>query len=124
MTTKRYALYMATGFLFYLGALTSTLPAPWIATVIEHASTKMLFLRDPVGTAWSGSGQLYLRQHSGDPLDIGRLRWAASPAGILTGKLETDLVLGDATSSMHLVLSPATIAIRGLSLELPGRILA
>jgi hypothetical protein len=124
MTARRNALYIATGCLFYLGALIATLPATWMAYAIERISRQNFQLRNPAGTAWSGSGQLYVTQSSGHLLDIGLLRWNTLLSGIPAGRLGVDLVLGSATSAMHLELSPASVAIRGLSLELPGTFLS
>ena len=61
---------------------------------------------------------------SGDMLDLGMLRWNSSAFGTLTGKLAADLILGETATAVHLELSPASTAVRGLNLELPGQILA
>jgi len=124
MTARRATLYIALGCLTYLAALIVTLPAPWVSHVIESFSKQVLLLRDPIGTAWAGSGHLYARQRSGDLLDLGVLRWNTSLSATFAGKLGADLTLGDGTKAMHLDLSPASTTIRGLNLELPGRILA
>ncbi len=124
MTERRTALYIATACLAYAATLVATLPAPWISEAVGRLSKQALLLRGPDGSAWAGSGRLYLRQRSGGLLDLGMLRWNASLSGALAGKLVTDLSLGDVTKTAHLELSPGSTALRGVSLELPGEILA
>ena len=123
MNAGRIAVYVATGSLAYAAALIATVPAPWFAQVIERISKQTLLLRDPVGTAWSGSGHMFVRQRSGEMLDLGKLRWDSSLFEILAGKLVADLTLGESATAVRLELSPASTAVRGLNLELPGRIL-
>lgn len=124
MSARRTGLYIATGCLAYVAALIATIPAAWFSRVIEGISGQTLLLRDPVGTAWSGSGRLFVRQRSGDMLDLGALHWVSSLSGALTGKLAADISLGESATPVHLELSPASTTVRGLNLELPGQILA
>lgn len=124
MTARRATLYVAVGCLAYLAALIATFPASWVSRVIEGLSRQVLVLRDPSGTAWAGSGHLYARQRSGGLLDLGVLRWNTSLSATFAGKLGADLTLGGGAQTMHLDLSPASTTIRGLNLELPGKILA
>lgn len=112
------------GCLAYAAALMAMLPAAWMARFAESASGQMLVLRGPSGTAWSGTGHLYLRERPGTLLSIGPLRWNASLSGILTGRLTFDLSLGEAGAPVRVERSPGSTAIRGLNLELPGRILS
>ena len=123
MNAGRIAAYVATGSLAYAAALIATFPAPWFAHAIERISKQTLLLRDPVGTTWSGSGRLFVRQRSGEMLDLGMLRWDSSLFETLAGKLAADLTLGESTTAVRLELSPASTTVRGLNLELPGRIL-
>ncbi len=124
MTAQRTVWYVVFGCLVYAAALIAMLPAAWMAQFAGRASKQTLLLREPAGTAWSGSGRMYVRERAGTLLDIGALRWSTSLSGILTGKLAVDLVLGDSASIARIELSPASLAIRGLSLELPGRVLS
>ncbi len=124
MISRRTGLYIATGCLTYLAALIATFPAPWFSRVIEGISGQTLLLRDPAGTAWSGSGRLFVRQRSGDMLDLGALRWISSLSGVLAGKLAADLSFGESAPPVRLELSPGSTTVRGLNLELPGQILA
>jgi len=124
MMTRRTGLYIAAGCLTYVAALIATFPAPWFSQVIERISRQTLVLRDPAGTAWSGSGHLFVRERSGEVLDLGMLRWNSSLSGTLAGKLAADLTLGESASAVYLELSPTSTAVRGLNLELPGRILS
>lgn len=124
MKARPTRFHVAFGCLIYGVALVATFPVPWVSHVIERASTQMLVLRDPIGTAWAGSGRLYARQRSGDLLDLGTLRWSTAPSGILGGKVAADFGLGDTTKTMRLEWSPASMVVRGLSLELPGKVFA
>lgn len=124
MTGRRTALYIAIGCLAYAAALIATLPAPWISAAVGRLSTQALLLRDPEGGGWTGSGRLYLRRRSGELLDLGMLRWNASLSSTLAGKFVIDFSLGDANRTVHLELSPGSTALRGVSLDLPGEVLA
>ncbi len=121
MTTRAW-LYVATGCLIYLGALIATTPAPWVSRAVEHLSGRAFLLRDPVGTAWAGSGRLYAQQRTGELVELGLLRWNTLPSGIIAGKLATEVALGE--SAMKLELSPASATIRAMNVELPGRLLS
>lgn len=112
------------GCLAYAAGLIAMLPAAWMARFAEIASGQALVLRGPSGTAWFGTGHLYLRERPGTLLSIGALRWNASLSGILTGRLAFDVSLGEAGAPVRVERSPGSTAIRGLSLELPGRILS
>jgi len=123
MSPGRIAAYVVTGCLAYVVSLIATFPAPWIGHAIERVSGKALSLRDPAGTLWSGSGHLFGRHRSGEMLDLGMLRWSSSLFETLTGKLVTDLALGDSAKVVRLELSPASTALRELNLALPGQML-
>lgn len=124
MITRRGVGYIVVGCVAYAAALIAMLPASLMAQFAERASKQMIVLRGPTGTAWSGNGHLYVRERAGTLLSIGPLLWNASFSGILGGRLAFELSLGDAASAVRIELSPASAAIRGLSLELPGRILS
>jgi general secretion pathway protein N len=124
MRRGRIALYIAVGCLAYAVTLVATLPAPWLAQALGRHSNQLLLLRAPEGSAWTGSGRLYLRQRSGELLDLGMLRWDTSFAATLIGKFATDVSLGEAARSAHLELSRGSTVLRGVGLELPGSVLA
>ena len=124
MISRRNALALVFVCLVYSATLLATIPAPWVARAIERASNQGLLLRDPAGTAWAGSGILYARLRSGELLDLGRLRWSSSPSGIFAGHLAADLALGTEAKATRVELSLSGMNVRGLSLDLPGRILA
>jgi general secretion pathway protein N len=119
---------IALGFVFvclvYAASLLATIPAPWVSRAIERASSQGLVLRDPAGTAWAGSGILLARLYSGELLHLRRLRWNFSLSGIFSGRLAADIALGADTKATRVELSLSGMTVRGLSLELPGRILA
>ena len=123
MNAGRIAAYVATASVAYAAALIATFPAPWFAHAIGRISEQTLLLRNPAGTTWSGSGHLFVRQRSGEMLDLGMLRWDSSLLETLAGKLVADLTLGESAKAVRLELSPASTTVRGLNLELPGRIL-
>ena len=124
MTAWRTTLYIAIGCVTYLVALVAMIPAPWLSRAVERASRQVLVLREPAGTAWAGSGRLFARQRTGGLLDLGAVRWNASPSELITGKLAADLALGNGATSMRLELSPTSLTVRKLALELPARLLA
>lgn len=110
--------------LVYAATLLATIPAPWVSRAVERASDQRLLLRDPAGTAWAGSGNLHARLRSGELLDLGRLRWNISPSEIFTGHLTADFTLGADAKTTRVELSLSGMNVRGLSLDLPSRILA
>lgn len=122
--TRRAWLYLATGCLAYLAALIATTPAPWVSRSIERLSHHALLLREPAGTAWSGSGRLYAQQRTGELVDLGLLRWNTLLSGIGTGKIGAEVTLGESANAMQLELSPLSTTIRALNVELPGRLLS
>lgn len=124
MISGRSALGLVFVCLVYAATLVATIPAPWVSQAIERASNQGLLLRGPGGTAWAGSGNLYARLRSGELLDLGRLRWSSSPSGILAGHLAADFALGADAKTMRVELSPSGMNVRGLNLDLPGRILS
>ena len=124
MISRRNALALVFVCLVYSATLLATIPAPWVARAIERASDQGLLLRDPAGTAWAGSGIFYARLRSGELLDLGRLRWSSSPSGVFAGQLAADLTLGTEAKAMRVDLSLSGMNVRGLSMEIPGRVLA
>jgi Type II secretion system (T2SS), protein N len=124
MISGRTALALAFVCLVYAATLVATIPAPWMSLAVERVSRQGLLLRDPAGTAWAGSGNLYARLRSGELLDLGRLRWSSSPSSVFAGHLAADFSLGADAKPVRVELSPSAMNVRGLSLDLPGQILA
>jgi len=123
MISGRTVLALVFVCLVYAATLLATIPAPWVSQALERASSQGLLLRDPAGTAWAGSGNLYARLRSGELLDLGRLRWSSSPSSIFAGHLAADVALGADAKPVHVELSPSGMNVRGLNLDLPGQIL-
>jgi general secretion pathway protein N len=121
--TRRLAIYAAIGVAVYLIALVATLPASWIGRAIADASAERLTLRSVQGSAWTGSGRLIARSREGALLDLGRLRWTASPASLFTGKLAVDVFL-DERPGARLELAPGATTLQGLDIEFPASLLA
>ena len=124
MTRRRLVLYLAIGVAVYAGALAATLPATMITQALERATRERLALRDPQGTAWSGSGRLYARSRAGELVDLGPLRWRAQPASLLSGKLAAEVALADAPKLTRVDLSPSSLTVHGLDVQFPGTVLA
>jgi len=121
---RRAIAYLALGGLAYVAALIAMLPAAWVSQALERLSARALLLRDPAGTAWAGTGRLYVRKRSGDLLELGLLRWSTSLSGIPAGRIGAGVALGNPAPSMHLEVTPMRLAIRRLDLELPAEVLA
>jgi len=120
--TRRLAIYAAIGVAVYFCTMVATLPATWIGRAIAEASSERLTLRAPQGSAWSGSGRLIARSREDALLDLGRLRWTASPASLFTGKLNVDVFL-DERPGTRLEVSPGAMTLQGLDIEFPARLL-
>jgi general secretion pathway protein N len=122
--TRRAWLCLGIGGLAYLATLIVTAPATWISRLVEGISRQALVLRDPAGTVWSGSGRLYARQRTGDLVGLGPLHWNTLFSGLFAGRLGMDLALGESEAIMEYEPLTATTTLRGMSVELPGRLLA
>lgn len=123
LTALRLAAYLAIGVVAYLAALAAMAPATVISRVIERASREVIVLREPSGTAWNGSGRLFVRR-GGGLLELGTMRWSASLSELLSGKVIAQLVLGEIARGTQLELSPASVTVRKLELELPAAMLS
>jgi general secretion pathway protein N len=123
MSAQRLALYVALGGIVYLVALLALAPAAWLSQMIERASQQRLELRDPAGSAWSGSGRLYARTRGGDFLELGSVRWTSSPATLLRGRLGANMTVNESAKPIRVELSPGSFAVKDLALEVPGRAL-
>lgn len=120
MSTRRI-LFLALGALLaYATALAATLPSAWIAHEVQRRSDGLLELRDPAGTAWSGSGRLFARPSSGPLIDLGALRWTASASGLLRLRLRANVLHGSSAIPMLLELSPWSVAAQRVQVEFPG----
>lgn len=88
--------------------LAVTLPATWLAALVEQQTGGRLSLGDATGTVWRGSAVLGVVNAGGQvrapllPLLPGRFHWRLSPA-ILIGRVELRLENSDALSQpVHL----------------------
>jgi hypothetical protein len=121
---RRLTLYLVVGAVTFAAVLLATAPASLVAYGIERATQGRVALRDPQGGAWSGTGRLYARRPAGQLVDLGPLRWRARPSSLLAGALSTDAVVGHGANSMRLDLSPSSLTVRGVDLQLPGSVIA
>lgn len=124
MTGRQLVLYLVWGGVAYLVFLLAFSPAAALSQVIERLSARQLELREPSGSAWSGSGRLYARSRAGGFMDLGAVRWRSSPAALLRGRLAADMTLGEAAKPIHVELGFGGIALKDLALEVPGKVLA
>jgi general secretion pathway protein N len=124
VTRPRLLVYCAVGAFAYLVALAATFPAAWVSRALERASAEKLLVRAPEGTLWTGHAQIYARDRSGPPLELGELRWTTSWKGLVVAKLASDVTFRDSAQPVHVELSPASLSIHGLDLALPGSVLA
>jgi general secretion pathway protein N len=123
MSGRRLVLYLVFGGLAYAFALLALAPAAWLSQSIERASQSRLELRDPTGSAWAGSGRLYARTRAGEFLDLGSVRWTSSPAALLRGKLGAAMTVNEGPKPIRVELSPGSVAVKDLALEVPGKAL-
>lgn len=110
--------------LVYAAVLVATIPAPWVSWAVERASDQGLLLRDPAGNAWAGSGILCARTQAGALLELGRVRWNTSVWGLVSGHLAAEITVNDNAKATNVDLSFSGVTVRGLNLDVPGRILA
>ena len=123
MTGKRLYASLALGLVVYAGALVATAPAASVAGAVEALSQRRLVLREPTGSAWTGSGRLYARQPSGELAELGLLAWKAFPASLARGSLRGELRVGKSERPMLLELGLASLTVHDLDVELPGEAL-
>jgi general secretion pathway protein N len=124
VTTRRIVLYALFGVVVFTAVLLATFPAPWVARGVEMASERKLVLRQPSGTAWQGSGRLYARQRSDALVDLGPVRWRASPMAIFGARLSAELWLGEPPKRMEVQASPASVTLSGVDVQFPGSLLS
>ncbi len=120
MSARRALAWIAAALLAYVVTLAVLFPASWVGYAIERASQQGLALRDPAGTLWSGSGRLYALERSGEPYEVGALRWKVFPLRLLEAKLVADLVLAPVSQPARVELSLSGLRIRNLNAQIPG----
>ncbi len=124
MSGRQLLVYCGWGGLIYALALLAMTPAAWLSQTIERLSSQRLELREPAGSAWTGSGRLYARAGGGALTDLGTVRWTSFPAALLRGRLGADMTLNDAPRPIHVEVGAGSIEVRDLALELPGKLVA
>lgn len=123
MSSGRVALLVVAGVAAYAIALVATAPASWLAHAIERASDRVVELREPTGSLWSGSGRLYARARAGSLLDLGGLRWETSWSEMHRLRLGVSLAIGGAQRPAELQLSPSGLSVRRLSVSAPAEVI-
>lgn len=124
MNRRQLGLYLAWGCVAYGLALLALLPAASLSQALERLSAQRLELRDPSGSAWSGSGRLYARGRAGSFVDLGAVRWKSSPAALVRGRLAADMTLKDSAKPIRVEIGFGGIAVESLALDVPGKLLA
>lgn len=122
--SRRTWLLSGFGAMAFVVALAATAPASLVAYALERTTQNRVALRDPQGSAWSGSGRLYARRPEGDMVDLGPLRWRARPSSLLAGRLAAEATLGDNPQPTAVDLSPSSLTVRDLDVQFPGTVLA
>lgn len=123
MSGRQLVFYLIWAGAAYLAFLVALSPAAALSQVIERLSSRRLELRDPTGSAWSGSGRLYARSRAGGFMDLGTVRWKSSPAALVRGRVAADMTLGESAKPIRVELGFGGIALKDLALEVPGRAL-
>ena len=98
------------GCVTYLAALTVLAPPSFTAHFFKKFSNERLEMRNPQGSAWTGSARLY----AGGRMDLGEISWRIGFADIALG--------GAARASIE--VRPWSVAVRGLDATFPAAALA
>jgi general secretion pathway protein N len=122
--SRRLSLQLALALVAFVAVLVATAPASLVAWSVDRATRERIALRDVQGSAWSGAGRLYARETRGSLVDLGPVRWRARPLSVLTGALAMEIALGDGARFAAVELSPSSLSVQGLDVQLPGRVLA
>lgn len=105
----------ACGIVAFLATLAALAPASLSTLLVERASRGVLVLREPQGSAWSGSARLYARSPSRQLLEIGPLGWQVRLAG-------TELALPGGRALVE--ISTDAVTVHGLEVQFPAAVLA
>jgi general secretion pathway protein N len=123
MSPGRVAAYVIVAVAAYAGAAAMTAPAAWLARALEDASAGRLLAGEISGTVWTGSARLFVRTPDERALDLGVLRWTARPSGLFPPRIGAALRLPAAAQPVLLQISPASIAVERLDLQLSAALL-
>lgn len=123
MSRGRMVLLVLAGIAAYLIALAASAPASWLSQAIERASGRVIELREPAGSLWSGSGRLYARLQADSLLDLGALRWETSWSEIHRLRLGVSVAIGGAQRPAEVQLSPTGVSVRRLSVSAPAEVI-
>lgn len=99
-------------------------PASLISTALERAAHGVLTIGAPVGTVWSGSGQLVARQTPQAPVGIGRVTWTVNPLWLFAGKIGFGVTVsgGGADIKGHIRAGFGAVVLQGVNGVFPARL--
>lgn len=115
---------IAFGLCIFALALLATAPATLIDSQLAQRTQGALRLAAARGTVWSGTGQLELRAADRRTGIAKSLAWRFLPTGLMRGKLEYEVALGDAAKPFRVALSPSRVDVVGADITLPAAVLA
>jgi general secretion pathway protein N len=125
MTDKRRILrwtgYAALALVFLLLFLVYQIPANWLATAAARMSEGVVRIQAPIGTIWSGQGELHVGAPASTPQHLGTLRWRLNPLWLLAARAQLSLDLsGAAVNATALArVSPRKYLVRNLKASFP-----
>lgn len=114
----------ALGLAAYIAGLILTLPAVFIDTGLDRASRSIVRLTETRGTAWSGTGQLEIREKGRRIGNTHRLTWHFLPWSVLRGHLAFEIKLDQASQPVLLKIHLWRIELSNAEIILPAAVLA
>ena len=111
--------YYALGVLAYATILVATLPATLVDARLKEESQGRLRLADAVGTLWSGSGRLEIRDANGTAGYGKAVQWYALPRSLLRAQLSFEIVVDAAPSPLLITATRAGIDVSRVDVRLP-----
>lgn len=119
---KRWLIYLAVGFGFYLVFLVVYVPADWLAWGLSRTTKGIVRIDQPTGSIWSGAGKLTVYYPQTTPNDFGQAQWSINPFWLVTGQLQlrVESATKDAKMQGTLRIGRNRVLFSDLSLSLPA----
>ena len=116
-----YAIAIFAGILLTLVIYT---PASWLDYGLQRVSEQGLGIGNPSGSLWRGSGTLQAILPRGEAVTISPVSWKIQVGELLTGRLHLIMLSGQGGKPLlDASLTPTSISLRDLNLELPAALL-